>query len=99
MEPEISSWTANTSLSSRSNMSDQSMKPLSASVMRAVTRSRLPSRCTVPSRTCPTFKAWPISVAEANFSRAELANDRDVTRIPWIRASALISPLVIPSAR
>ena len=48
-DSEISSCTATRSAYGRSNTSDQTLKPFSASTSLAVTRIRSPSCCTLPS--------------------------------------------------
>ena len=60
MARAISSWTAKTSASSRSNMPDQSSTPLTASIALAETRRRLSAFRTLPSITVPAPSFSPI---------------------------------------
>src|SRR4029079_6188585 len=62
---EISSCILNTSLDSRSNMSDQTVNPSVVFTRRAVTRMRPRSRWTVPTSTMFTPSALPRSTGLA----------------------------------
>ncbi len=63
IERVISSCNAKIPWNSRSKVSDHKVNPFHASISSAVTRTRLPSRRTVPSSTCSTFNFSAISVS------------------------------------
>ena len=95
---EISSCILNTSFDSRSNMSDQTVKPSAVFTRRAVTRSRPRSRCTVPTSTMLTPSALPRSTGLAAWSRGALSLPA-ATRTPGMRLNAFVSSAVMPAAK
>ena len=99
MAREISSSTAKMSVASRSYLPDQRWNPVLASTSWAVMRTRLPSRCTLPSSTCATRsrratsltgRLWPLN------AKAEL---RAGTSTPGSWPTALRISSLIPSLK
>src|SRR5213592_2613441 len=68
MERVISSCSAKIPCISRSYVSDQTVNPSHASISSAVTRTRLPSRRTLPSSTWSTFSFAAISASSVSLS-------------------------------
>src|SRR6266478_103347 len=99
MERVISSCSAKIPCISRSYVSDQIVNPSPASISSAVIRTRLPSRRTLPSSTCPTFNLDAISPSSASLSLNQNEDRRAATRRPSTFASAPRSSSAIPSPK
>src|SRR5215469_4116836 len=95
----ISVWSLNISSTSRSYVSDQAWKPVTALISCAVMRTVLPERRTLPSSTAPTFSLCA-TVAMSGCSPWNEKDEVGAATCSWlIRDSELSSSSVRPSEK
>src|SRR5438874_11738405 len=97
MERVISSCSAKIPCISRSYVSVQMVNPSPALISSAVIRTRLPSRRTLPSSTCPTFNFDAISPSSVSLLLNQNEEPRGDTHSRVIMLSAERSYCVIPT--